>query len=470
MRKLSAVGADGKLQLRTENGDGEVLSVDLDHLVSLAAGETDLGDVVVHQPTIVLSGTVKDQLGAPIYWACVDIARKEFHEERPDRWLWLSVGGLRAMTDEQGSFVCTGSLEPGEYGYCVRSEGHVDTKVIPFLPGTEGLEIELAQYGRLEGSLRLRDGVSTESIVIDARGEAQPWEPRNWLNQRHHPLPTGKFLLEQAPPGKIDVRFRLDAESEPILSVLGVMIEPGRTTRDPRLQEIDLRASLYAYELDLFGVAGEIVSQAQVAFWPTGNATAVPRRLLTLDGNLTLTSPWPVIDLEVMARGFRTTKAAGMREDRRIALEVGVPVRVQLAEDVDLPDPPICWRRPAPAGSIVPASGHVYSESDGHRIQMIGGRTGRVLAERELLCTLPGSANTWSIGRSSSAPPAQASGGSISRSGPSTIRVEEGSGSRFVLAPRSRAARCTRQVGRDRQPVPAAHNLACAGRTGSTSW
>ncbi len=430
-----------KIHLRTEDSDGGVLSADLDHLVTLAAGENELGDVVVHQPAVVLSGTVKDQLGAPIYWACVDIARKEVQGEGPDQWTWQWVGGLRAMTDKQGSFVCTGSLEPGDYGYNVRSQEHVDAKIIPFLPGTKGLEVVLAQYGRLEGSLLLPDGVSTASIVLDARAEGQPWEPWNWINQQHHPLPTGEFLMEKAPPGRIDVRFRLDAESEPIVSVMGVTIEPGQTNRDPRLQKIDLRASLYPYELDLYGAAGETVPEAQVAFSPSGDASVVPRRLATIDGNLTLLSPWPVIDLEVMARGFRTIRAAEVRGDRRIELEAGIPVRVQLADGVDLPDPP---RELAVV--LIPAllyrpsfEAYVYSESDGQRIQMISlVRQEEVLAERELLCYLPDPGEYlvyWAIlDASPDAPERRIDLNSTP--GQSTIRVEEGAGiASFVLAP-----------------------------------
>lgn len=357
-----------------------------------SGGEFDLGDVVLVPPPVVVSGTVQDAAGEPIYWAMVDVAWKDIYGENPDQFVWRNDFDLRAMTHKDGSFTCYGEVTDREYALRVMRQEYVPVELLPFEPGDRGLEIVLRTEGRLEGSVIVPEGISPERIGIEVRttGDSKPF---NW-RAAERPHPDGRFNLPRLTPGTFDVFFHLDQESGPVHSVQGVVVEGGGTTDDSRLQNVDLRSILYAFELDVVAEDGESVSGPHIAFRPAGETT-VPRRVVFDSGSGTLVTAWPEIDIEVRAHGYRASRLEEVHGDRRIVLQAGIPVRIRLSDDVELPKAPFELRIAVIPRSIYRAGGepqNIYSESGGEREwrgawdRMLGGTFG---PERELELRLP---------------------------------------------------------------------------------
>jgi protocatechuate 3,4-dioxygenase beta subunit len=339
------------LHVRTgDSAAGNVLTAEIAPVDPLRAEDVNVGDVVLTAPVIALSGTVRDADGKPIYWAWVDIARKQVPNEpqRPVTYDYLS--NRRAMSDKAGRFTVSGELEPGEYLVDVAANGFVHTGLRPFTPGTQGRDVVLERHGELEGSVLLPAGVAADRIVVevspseadrDRAREADP-DPRAWTGGSSHALPTGAFRLIEVPPGVVDVRVRLDGEIEPLTRIDGVAVTAGSASTDPRLRPIDLRGIvLRQIEVTIEGPDGARVHSAVVAVRPTGDADADARRILCEDGQLTVVSRWSALDLEVRAPGMRVVRREAVTTDQRVVMEPGIPITVRLPAEFQMPAAPL---------------------------------------------------------------------------------------------------------------------------------
>jgi len=230
----------------------------------------------------------------------------------------------------------------------------------------------------------------------------------------------------------VDVLFLLDRESSPVHAVKGVAVESGGTTLDPRLAEVDLRGSLHAFELEIVSEDGGPVSAPHLAFRPAGEDAAVPRRVVFESEHGTLVAAWPALDLEVRAHGFRPTQIAELRGDRRIVLERGIPVRIRLPADVELPEAPLELHIALIPKSIYRHEGerqNVYTETGTDRHwrmrwdRMLGGTFG---PGRELVVRVPepgAYVYEWSVIGKAGDESGSAQAGS--GSGPTGIQVPE---------------------------------------------
>lgn len=246
------------------------------------------------------------------------------------------------MTDKAGRFTVSGVLESGAYLVDVRAEGFVDTGLQPFTPGTQEWNVVLERHGALEGSMLLPTGIAANRIVVLATPRGTSSDPRGWQGGLTRALPSGHFRLEKIPPGVVDVRLLLDADDEPLASVEGVAIHGGVDSTDARLSPLDLRGLvLRQIQITIEGPDHASVKSASVAVRPAGDAGAVARRILCEDGQLTLVSRWPAVDLEVRADGMRVARREAVTLDTKIVMETGIPISVRLPAEFELPPAPL---------------------------------------------------------------------------------------------------------------------------------
>ncbi len=341
----SPVSIEGSLKTGPQGNSSDVgarvLFADIHATGGFSDGVINLGDIVLREPPVVLAGKVLDSEGQPVHWALVDIAKRSTDYAPP--WDWVTP--LRAYTNMNGEFTCVGRPEAEEYAYVASARGYSHTDFVPFTIGQRNTTIVLDQDGALEGSLLAPAGVPAERFEIDLF-QSDAVERRAGSGRRiGRALPGGRFLLEQVSADRYDVWIRLAGTDEPMSTVAGVQVEAGEITRDPRLQGVDLRDRLRVFELVLEGPNRTTVGATQVAFWPTGTASETrPRRVASADSNLTILSPWPAVDVEVQASGYRTANIEAVSAGRRVVLQEGIPLALALAPGVDLPQSPIVLR------------------------------------------------------------------------------------------------------------------------------
>lgn len=327
----------GELVLTTDEGyEGTTLEA----LIPLGGrphgGETDLGEVIMHPPKLILTGRVIDARGAPLYWSDISVRRMRDPDEPPGPpYTWIEA--LHTQTDHDGHFELTGELPAGEYRLDADQDGYVRRCEIPIQHGMRELEIILLQEGGLKGSLVLPDDIPPTWLRIDILkdgGKSRRLEKGDWVLS--HPAPDGTFLLGELEPGTYDVLVLVPAWRTPLLLIEDVLVEGGVVRDDPRLSELDLRNRLHRVDVEVKGTAGEAVPLGYVTFAPDGEDDS---RVGFIDCIASLLAATPSVDAVFTAPGYRREEVLGVSDGARVTLARGIPVRLKLPRDFEMPDP-----------------------------------------------------------------------------------------------------------------------------------
>jgi len=254
-------------------------------------------------------------------------------------YTWTAGG--RATTDREGRFTVTGVLSPGDYAARVWAEGFAAPGMRAFVVGARHWDAVLERYGGLEGSVLLAEGIRPELIVVDVK--LRPSDPTVDTNVRHNTQlhPDGSFRLASLPPGLVDVHLHIEGESDTLATIESVSIPSGGEATDARLRPIDLRELVRRQiVITIVGPDERPVASAAVAIRPAGDHAGPSRRILCEDGQLTILSRSPAVDLELQAHGMRVARREAVATDQTIVMEAGLPITVQLPATFALPEAP----------------------------------------------------------------------------------------------------------------------------------
>ena len=117
--------------------------------------------------------------------------------------------------------------------------GYRDSEPVGFAPGTEDVVLTLAGGASVEGSLVLGDiptwalEVSVEQSLADGTGTEISRKPET----------GGSFEFRDLAPGWATFEVRGLFPGEPLVRIEDIPLRAGETTRDPRLQNLDLSAT-----------------------------------------------------------------------------------------------------------------------------------------------------------------------------------------------------------------------------------
>lgn len=328
-------------------------------------GVYDLGRVVLEPPPVILSGRVVDARGEPIYWAGVWVMRvPETVEPGEVPYTW--VHPWQTQTHEDGTFQLTGDQGPGDYRLLVKKVGYLAADEIPFQPGTYNVEVVLLEEGGLEGSLKLPEAVPPTWLRVAVYGADIDYR------DPMRPHADGTFFLEQLAPGEVDVEVTIPSWPEPLVRIRGVAVEGGVLRADPRLAHLDLTTAIHRLDLELRAADGAAIPVGSLGFESPGGTSG---KVAFNEGSAAFLAPTPIVDLELVAPGFRPQRFEGVQTGQRLVLERGIPVRVRLPDDFELPGPrttlslqllPARMNNPDPA-QVVYADDGSRSDSWGRR-------------------------------------------------------------------------------------------------------
>jgi protocatechuate 3,4-dioxygenase beta subunit len=206
-RMEETTSEDGRFTLSNVSAGDYVVSVSASEMVAatvpgvkVAEGQSvDVGTVKLTAGGIV-RGTVVDQTGAGIAGASVAVA------PLPQNWM---VSGLpvEVSSDTTGAFelkgVAPGSADIGASHPNYASADPVSVQVDTAKPTTD-VRLVLTQGGRIEGSIRKRDGTGRAGLMVNANPMARfrP-TPSGFLSATT--LPDGTFAIEHVPAGRTNV-------------------------------------------------------------------------------------------------------------------------------------------------------------------------------------------------------------------------------------------------------------------------
>jgi RNA polymerase sigma-70 factor (ECF subfamily) len=308
-------------------------------LLPLIEGELDLGDVQLAEPATFVAGQVLDAHGAPAPEVQVSVARwtRMGGEDAPEVWNWAS-GVTSPNTDAEGRFHLREDPPAGRYAIAARTSEFGFGEFVSFERGQEDVVVRLPSAGGLAGRLLLLDDVEAARLRVTVDPQDAPGA---WNAPTVAPRPDGAFELTGLEAGiyRVSVRRVWDDASEPLIVVQDVSVAEGETRRDPRLDPLDLRASLHGIELELVDSRRAPVPRGHVALQPYGMGSPSVRVAFEF-GTSRLLGIGSSSDVTVVAPGFRTLRVEDVRGARRIELEPGFPVRVRLPAGLSLPEAP----------------------------------------------------------------------------------------------------------------------------------
>jgi hypothetical protein len=302
-------------------GLGSVLAfVPLDFEVP--EGGHELGDVLLDHGPLLAEGRVVDELGRPIAGATTYVQARSTAGGEGLWPRWPSSGIATTGADGRFALYLPSGEDPpaGQVRLEAVAPEHSQREQPEFAFGASGLEVVLERAGWVAGSLVLAPEIRSSEIVLVLRGpEDVSFQARD----------SGEFTSRPVLPGSYGFRVLLRSEAYRArheLTFEGIVVVPGETCRDPRLQGIEVASPSPV-------LAITVVDRSSA---PIAGATAAlagrPYSRLAIagsDGVCRLPVAALPADVAVTAFGFREQVLAGLASDARVVLDEGLLVRLR---------------------------------------------------------------------------------------------------------------------------------------------
>ena len=194
--------------------------------------------------------------------------------------------------------------------------------------------------GTLSGSLRLDPHVPADQIELVLSSRSDPANGREASASIDR---AGRFSFAGFPvgPARLEVWPRsariLSNEERPVVQRLDLVVAEGE---NHELAPIDLRGKLFAHRVELDGLDPTRPFHARVFFTQSGRPLSKRCYERVFQLPLVFASPWPSVEAEIFAPGYRSLSLRGVGERVQIRLEPGIPVKLRLTTDGVLPAPP----------------------------------------------------------------------------------------------------------------------------------
>jgi hypothetical protein len=322
-------GAKRIFVLSTAPVNGVQLIAETDLSWSLPPGATDIGNLLLAQPALLVSGWVVDESGSPLPGVPVQARPQVYFDKERFSWDWNS--NFHARTDEEGAFALYGKTDSakirvtGEKGehWCAGSD---------VAPGSTGVRVVMSRAGRVAGLILLDPGTKAEGFVIQLESEMEgDREVTHWAALV---LADGSFNFTTVPPGVYRVEISPLGAGEPLASFDGLLVRAGEDCPDPRLNPIDLRGLLRVIRVRAVDEAGKPLRHFQVIenqadgnfmhYWANEDEVLLPMRA-------------EPSDMQVMHDGYLTVRLEDVKADGEVRLLPGPRIRIVFSGVESLP-------------------------------------------------------------------------------------------------------------------------------------
>jgi protocatechuate 3,4-dioxygenase beta subunit len=225
--------SDGRFELENVTAGSYVVSVEANEIGSAsvsakvaASSATDLGTVRL-KPGATVRGTVVDTGGSFVEGARIDLARGRFGNT-------ITFGTeAEVVTDRSGAFEAKG-VEPGSVELRASHPRYAPSAplaiVIDAGQPVPDVRLTLSQGGRIEGSLRRRDGAPLAGALMNV----SPLEGKSGMGEPATATQAdGSFAIEHVPAGRVQLTAMTPTGRSVFRSALSRELEvrEGETTR-----------------------------------------------------------------------------------------------------------------------------------------------------------------------------------------------------------------------------------------------
>lgn len=303
-------GSQRVLKLRAGGAPGSAEMAEADLSWSLPPGVTDLGNLVLTLPPLLVSGRVMDDAGTPLPGVFVQVRAQVFYSK--DQFYWNWEDGLQARSGADGSFAIHGKTDSAlirvtgsdEERWCAGSD-------VP--PGSTGVQVVMRAAGRVSGKILLDAGANAEGMSLQLVSELEgDRETTHWGARIEE---EGGFNFDTVPPGRYRLELSTQGSQAALAELDGLLVVAGEDCADPRLKPFDVRGQLRVLRVRAVDENGKPLQNFQVVeqrpdgnrehFWASQDEVLVPLRetpsdlLVMLEGCLTVRIEDAVGDCEV---------------------------------------------------------------------------------------------------------------------------------------------------------------------------
>ena len=317
-RALEVSAREGSLSAR----------VDLSRL--FPPGRTDMGDVVLAPTPLVAEGRVVDAEGRPVAGVSVSwwIAPEDAKESS---WGAQRFGSEHQETDAQGRFALHGVVQAQRVSLRVL-HARLHSDPIDVAVGARDVEIVVRGTGGLAGRALLDPGVPLERIIrVSGSSGGHSAKFRSDGSFDFHDLPAGKTTLSVV------------VDDEVLLEVPDLEVVPGEITRDPRIQEIDLRGRLRVFRIRLVTPTPNDHPRWSLSWSASGVNDEERSKMMRSYGEsgVVLVTTLARVDATLRVEGYRPEHLVDLAPETEVHLRTGYAVRLALPAGARLPEPPL---------------------------------------------------------------------------------------------------------------------------------
>ncbi len=283
-------------------------------------GLKDLGKVKFLYPPLLASGKVVDRKGAPVSGATVYVHSPVQRGKRGRACV------RKCLTLEDGSFTIHGFWfwDRMKVNASQPSEGGAGPLTLP--PGAKGIVLTLPGVGSVAGRALVGKPEFLEFPCVKFFLKRLVPGTKGWFaSVRKKIEKDGSFHWTGLPPGLYEFFVKVNGEPKERYSVIsGIRVLPGRTTRVPRLQNLDLRGLFEEIRVLVQDEEGRPMKLAYIPDWNVHSYSSDPGLLRILVGK----GKRPVA--LVKARGY---------QGKKVKLLPGETIVVRLKKEPDRPRP-----------------------------------------------------------------------------------------------------------------------------------
>lgn len=310
----------------------------------LRPGDNDLGDLVLSEPPLVVSGRILvngEVIDPRVFNPSVQIL--ETLSSGRERWQSAELT-VRYPGDR---FEVRGVARPARHRMSVTSSSHLPVDPVEFTPGEKDLSIEVETGGSLMATLLVDDGLPTQDLSIrltptdnqvPQEESANPWA----RNQRQLPTQLSSRVTRRGEgthgvhwdalwPGHYELEVIPRGARVPVVQIPGIEVVSGVANRDPRLDRVDLRGVLRELIVRVVDENGAPISNEAVVIIDDPRPEAELEGFAVGQSGATIVTAEPLLNLLVAAHGYRSREVAGVSTDTTVTLETYPEIILRLA-------------------------------------------------------------------------------------------------------------------------------------------
>ncbi|MEM7310094.1 MAG: prealbumin-like fold domain-containing protein [Planctomycetota bacterium] len=269
----------------------------------------ELGDVTLAEAPLLAGGRVTDKSGTPIPRALLQAYA--IHPKLSGN----KIGAYRSRED--GSFEIRGSYREPTLKLAAYHPSHRSTEPLVVAAGASDVQVVLEQAGRIEGSVIFEHDWYSDFGMVQAIYEDGDAEQMESL------MRPGYFAFDSLQPGTWTIRLGMDTDVQHGIEIPGVVVRPGETTLDPRLQNVDLRAKVRQLSFRVVDSEGQPIDEARMYF-RAGGSTEWTLASYFDGGETHLFTVVPDLDLYFYAEKHRGELLPNVRDGRDVVLGPGL--------------------------------------------------------------------------------------------------------------------------------------------------